>query len=241
METTRNHLGQPISFSLPNWSPPPVPAREPLEGRYCRLEPVDADRHATDLFEADSADVDGRSWTYLGYGPFSDLPSYRAWLDATCRGNDPLFFAVVPKADGRAAGLVSYLRITPAAGFIEVGHIHYSPKLQRSPAATEAMYLMMKWAFESGYRRYEWKCNALNEASRAAAQRLGLSYEGVFRQAAVVKGRNRDTAWYAAIDAEWPELRQAFLTWLDPKNFDDTGRQRLRLSELTRPILKQRG
>jgi RimJ/RimL family protein N-acetyltransferase len=210
-----------------------------MKGRYCRLEPLDLDRHAAGLFEADAADADGRSWTYLAYGPFRDLPSYRAWLSATCLGDDPLFFAVIDN-DGRPAGLVSYLRIAPAAGSIEVGHIHYAPRLQRSRAATEAMYLMMKKAFESGYRRYEWKCDALNEASRTAAQRLGLSFEGVFRQATVYKGRNRDTAWYAAIDAEWPALREAFLTWLDPNNFDGKGQQRARLSELARPILKRR-
>jgi RimJ/RimL family protein N-acetyltransferase len=241
MEPTRNHLGQFIGFSLPNWVPPSVPRRESMEGRFCRLEPLDPDRHAAALFEADAAEADGRSWTYLAYGPFSDLPSYRAWLDASCLGDDPLFFAVIATADGRPAGLVSFLRIAPAAGSIEVGHIHYSQRLQRSAAATEAMYLMMKKTFESGYRRYEWKCDALNGASRAAAQRLGLSFEGVFRQATVSKGRNRDTAWYAAIDAEWPALREAFLTWLAPNNFDGEGRQRARLSDLTRPLLKPRG
>jgi RimJ/RimL family protein N-acetyltransferase len=241
MEPTRNDLGQDIGFSLPSWVPPPAPPRESMEGRFCRLEPLDPDRHAPALFEADAADADGRSWTYLACGPFSDFPSYRAWLGANCLGDDPLFFAVIDTADGQPAGLVSYLRIAPAAGSIEVGHIHYSPRLQRSPAATEAMYLMMKKAFESGYRRYEWKCDALNAASRAAAQRLGLSFEGVFRQATVYKGRNRDTAWYAAIDAEWPALREAFLAWLDPNNFDGTGHQRVRLSDLTRPILNRRG
>jgi RimJ/RimL family protein N-acetyltransferase len=241
METTRNDLGQTVGFCLPNWVPPPVPPRESMEGRFCRLEPVASDRHAAALFEANAADTDGRSWTYLAYGPFRDFPSYRAWLSENCMGNDPLFFAVIGTADDRPSGLASYLRIAPAAGSIEVGHIHYSRRLQRSPAATEAMYLMMKKAFESGYRRYEWKCDALNAASRAAAQRLGLSFEGVFRQATVYKGRNRDTAWYAAIDAEWPALREAFLAWLAPNNFDDMGHQRARLSDLTRPILKQCG
>jgi RimJ/RimL family protein N-acetyltransferase len=241
MEPSVNGLGQPIGFPLPDWAPPPAPPREPMQGRYCRLEPLDVDRHAAALFEADSADVEGRSWTYLAYGPFSDFPSYRAWLGANCLGTDPLFFTVISLADDRPAGLVSYLRITPAAGSIEVGHLHYTPRLQRSPAATEAMFLMMQWAFESGYRRYEWKCDALNAPSRAAAQRLGLSFEGVFRQATVYKGRNRDTAWYAAIDAEWPALRQAFLAWLAPANFDSAGRQRARLSDLTRPILKMCG
>jgi RimJ/RimL family protein N-acetyltransferase len=241
MEPTLNHLGQRVGVPVPDWTPPPVPPSAPMLGRYCRLEPLDPDRHAAALFEADKADMDGRSWTYLAYGPFADLASYRAWLNATCLGADPQFYTVVDFADGRPAGVASYLRIAPGAGSIEVGHIHYSPRLQRRPAATEAMFLMMKWAFEAGYRRYEWKCNALNEASRKAAQRLGFSFEGIFRQAAVVKERNRDTAWYAAIDAEWPALRQAFLAWLDPANFDEKGRQRTRLSDLTLPILKQRG
>ena len=241
MEPTLNHLGQAIGFSVPDWVSPPLPPREPMEGWWCRLEPLDPDRHAAALFEADAADADGRSWTYLAYGPFRDFPSYRAWLGATCLGDDPLFFAVVDLADNRPAGLVSYLRVAPVAGSIEVGHIHYAPRLQRSPAATEAMFLMMQWAFESGYRRYEWKCDALNAASRAAAQRLGLSFEGVFRQATVYKGRNRDTAWYAAIDRGWPALREAFLAWLAPDNFDGEGRQRIRLSDRTRPLLKQRG
>jgi RimJ/RimL family protein N-acetyltransferase len=203
--------------------------------------PLDPDRHAEALFEANAADMDGRSWTYLAYGPFHTLSAYRAWMEATCLGTDPLFFAIVDAATGRPGGVASYLRITPAAGAIEVGHLHYSPGLKRTPASTEAMYLMMGRAFGLGYRRYEWKCDALNAASRAAAGRLGLSFEGVFRQAAVYKGRNRDTAWYAATDAEWPALRAAFLAWLDPGNFDADGRQRTRLSDLTRPLLKQRG
>src|SRR5262249_3673431 len=155
--------------------PPPAPAREPMEGRFCRLEPLDPDRHAEALFDADAADADGRSWTYLAYGPFRTLSDYRTWMSATCLGDDPLFFAILDQAGGKAAGVAGSLRIPPAAGSIEVGHIHSSPRLQRSPAATEAMFLMMQWAFESGYRRYEWKCDALNAASRAAAQRLGLS------------------------------------------------------------------
>jgi RimJ/RimL family protein N-acetyltransferase len=241
MPATLNSLGQPIGFAVPDWTPPPVPPRAPMNGRFCRLEPLDLDHHAKALFEADAADTDGRSWTYLAYGPFADFASYRAWLAATCLGNDPLFFAIIDAADGRPAGLASFLRIAPEAGSIEVGHIHYSPRLQRSPVATEAMFLMMQKAFESGYRRYEWKCDALNAPSRTAAQRLGLSFEGIFRQATVYKGRNRDTAWYAAIDSEWPALREAFLTWLSPTNFDDSGRQLTRLSNLMQPILKQRG
>jgi RimJ/RimL family protein N-acetyltransferase len=241
MGPTLNELGQPIGFPLPGWTPPPVPPREPMDGRYCRLERLDPGRHAESLFEANAADADGRGWTYLAYGPVCNLASYRDWMDKTCLGDDPMFFAVVDATTGRPSGVASYLRIFPAAGSIEVGHIRYSPGLMRRPAATEAMFLMMERAFGLGYRRYEWKCDALNAASRAAAQRLGLSFEGVFRQAAVYKGRNRDTAWYAAVDHEWPALRQAFTAWLEPANFDAAGRQRTRLSDLTRPILKQRG
>jgi RimJ/RimL family protein N-acetyltransferase len=238
---TLNDLGQPVGFPLPGWAPPPAPPRAVMEGRYCRLEPLDPGRHVDALFAANAADADGRGWTYLAYGPFPTAAGYRAWMEASCLGDDPHFFAVVETTTGRPAGVASYLRITPASGSIEVGHIHYSPGLKRSPAATEAMYLMMKAAFELGYRRYEWKCDALNAASRAAAERLGLSFEGVFRQATVYKGRNRDTAWYAATDAEWPALRAAFHAWLDPGNFGSDGRQRARLSELTRALSRQRG
>lgn len=241
MQPTLNHLGQPIGFPLPGWSPPPHPPRQPLVGRFCRLEPLDIERHAAGLFEAGAADSQGRNWTYLPYGPFGTLAEYRSWMSTKCLGDDPLFFAIVDAGDGAPAGVASYLRIAPAAGSIEVGHLQFSPRLQRRPTATEAMYLLMKQAFELGYRRYEWKCDALNAASRAAAQRLGLSFEGIFRQATVYKGRNRDTAWYAAIDTEWPALQAAFQTWLDPSNFDAQGRQRTRLSDLTRPILVKRG
>jgi RimJ/RimL family protein N-acetyltransferase len=241
MAHTTNALGQPIGLPLPNWIPPRTPQREALEGRWCRLEPLDLDRHSQALFDANAADVDGSSWTYLAYGPFDDFAAYRAWQTATCLSDDPFFFAIMDRADDRPAGVASFLRIAPAAGSIEVGHIHFAPRLQRSPAATEAMFLMMQWAFDAGYRRYEWKCDALNAPSRAAAQRLGLSFEGIFRQATVYKNRNRDTAWYAAIDAEWPALRDTFSAWLARSNFDSQGRQRTRLSDLTKPILKQRG
>ena len=235
-----NSLGQPISFALDDWKPPHRPPRDPMVGRFCRVEPLDPNRHATDLYDANALDTEGRIWTYLPYGPFATLENYLGWMNDYCRGSDPLFHAIVD-ITGKAVGVASYLRITPASGSIEVGHINYSPLLQRTPAATEAMYLMMKRAFELGYRRYEWKCDALNAKSRAAAQRLGLSFEGVFRQATVYKGRNRDTAWYAAIDREWPALEDAFLRWLDPTNFDERGKYRIRLTDLTAPILKQRG
>jgi RimJ/RimL family protein N-acetyltransferase len=238
---TTNHLSQPIGLPLPGWAPPPRPPREPIAGRYCRIEPLDPARHAADLHAANSADPQGRMWTYLAYGPFVSRGDYTAWAERVAAGDDPLFYAVIDAASGRAVGVASYLRIDPAAGSIEVGHIALAPALQRTPAATEAMYLLMRRAFELGYRRYEWKCDALNAPSRAAAQRLGLSFEGVFRQATVYKGRNRDTAWYAAVDGEWPALRAAFERWLDPANFDEGGRQILRLSELTGPLLHRRG
>jgi RimJ/RimL family protein N-acetyltransferase len=234
-------MNQPIGFALPNWKPPPWPVRVSMEGCFCRLEPLEGERHAAQLYAANAVDGDGRNWTYLPYGPFESFEAYQAWIQEYCQSNDPLFFAIIDLEQAKAVGVASYLRIDPRNGCIEAGHINYSPLLQRSPAATEAMYLMMRHAFELGYRRYEWKCDSLNAPSRAAAQRLGLSFEGVFRQAVVVKGRNRDTAWYAAIDSEWPALQEAFLRWLAPLNFDETGTQRVRLSELTRPILKHHG
>jgi RimJ/RimL family protein N-acetyltransferase len=236
-----NDLGQPLDVPVPGWAPPPVPPRTAMVGRTCRVEPIDIDRHAADLHEANLIDPAGGNWTYLPYGPFHTLKAYRTWMEEACLGDDPLFHAVIDLETGKAAGIASYLNINPAFGSIEVGHIHFSPLLQHRPAATEAMYLMMKRAFELGYRRYEWKCNALNTASRRAAMRLGLSYEGVFRQMMVVKGHNRNSAWYAAIDGEWPLLDEAFSAWLAPQNFDGEGKQVRSLSDMTRPILVQVG
>ena len=236
-----NDLGQPIGFALDGWKPPSQPTLDPMAGRWCQVEPLDPRQHAADLYDAYALDPEGAIWTYLSYGPFDTFQEYLDWMQEASHGTDPSFRAVINATTGKAAGVASYLRIAPASGSIEVGHINYSPVLQRTPAATEAMYLMMRWAFERGYRRYEWKCDALNAKSRAAAQRLGLSFEGVFRQTTVYKGRNRDTAWYAAIDQEWPALDEAFRRWLDPANFDEHGTQRTRLSDLTAPILKRRG
>lgn len=211
-----------------------------MAGRFCRLEPLDARRHAKSLHAANDSDVGRRNWTYLPYGPFENLESYRAWIERDCGGGDPQYYAIVDLTRNEALGVASYLRITPGSGSIEVGHLNFSPLLQRTPASTEAMYLMMARAFQLGYRRYEWKCDALNAPSRAAAFRLGFSFEGVFRQATVVKGRSRDTAWYAVIDADWPPLAAAFQRWLSPPNFDERGRQRTRLSDLTTPLLNRR-
>ncbi|MDB5808967.1 MAG: family N-acetyltransferase [Betaproteobacteria bacterium] len=240
MQNDRNELGQPVGIPVSNWQPPKPPSRTPLEGRFCRLEPLDA-RHAEALHAANSLNADGSMWTYMAYGPFATFEIYRAWAESAACGSDPLFFAIVDLASAKPVGVASYLRIDPANGCIEVGNLAYSPLLQRTPAATEAMYLMMAHAFSLGYRRYEWKCNAFNAPSRVAAQRLGFSYEGIFRNATVVKGRNRDTAWYSIIDSEWPALKKAFQTWLAADNFDAEDKQRTRLSALTGPVLKQRG
>ena len=233
---------QPVGVPVPGWVPPPRPGRQPMAGRYCRLEPLDPARHARDLWEAVLLDAEGRHWTYLTTERPADFPAYLAWAERMAATDDPLFFAIlVPDGDRwRSVGVAAYLRVAPEAGSIEVGHINFSPRLQRTPAATEAMYLLMRHAFDLGYRRYEWKCDSLNQPSRAAAERLGLSYEGTFRQALVYKGRNRDTAWYAAIDGDWPALRDALERWLDPANFDGQGRQRERLSALTAPLLARR-
>lgn len=221
---------------VPDWTPPPYPAHSAMDGRYVRLEPL-AHAHTRALWEAH--DGHGHVWDYIPAGPFDSEAALGTWVDAVRILPDPMQFAV-RMADGKIGGTLSLLRINPAAGSIEVGYIVFTPRLQRTREATEAIYLCMKWAFEAGYRRFEWKCNAQNLPSRRAAERLGLSYEGVFRQAAVVKGHNRDTAWFAAIDAEWPVLKDAFDQWLDPSNFDEDGCQVTRLTDLTRPVLVAR-
>ena len=226
-----NDLGQPISFPVTRWTARPRPLRTSMDGRFCRVEPLDPSRHAADLHAANLQDTAGANWTYLAYGPFASLDDYRDWITQTCLGDDPLFHAVVDRATNRAVGVASYLRIDERVGVIEVGHINYSPLLQRTAASTEAMYLMMRRVFdELGYRRYEWKCDALNAPSRAAAQRLGFRFEGIFRQLTIYKNRNRDTAWYSVIDSEWPALKVAFERWLNTENFDDAGRQRRSLA-----------
>jgi RimJ/RimL family protein N-acetyltransferase len=192
---------------------------------------LSAEKHAALLFG--SYEGQDGVWTYLPYGPFSSSAQYHRWVRDAAAQTDPAFYAIRNLDTGRWEGVASFLRITPEAGSIEVGHINYSPDLQQTRAGTEAMYLMMRWAFEAGYRRYEWKCNALNRKSRQAAQRLGFSFEGVFRQAAIVKGRNRDTAWFAIIDSEWLALKEAFEVWLSPSNLDREGRQIESLKDLT--------
>ena len=227
MSILKNEFGQPIGAEVPGWSPPGRPSRLCLHGSYCRVEPLDLDAHLPDLFEAFSGD--DSDWTYLAYGPFKDLSSFRDWAQKACLGEDPMFFALRDNETGKPGGMASYLRIAPVAGTIEVGHIHLGPDLKRSRAATEAMFLMMDYVFSLGYRRYEWKCNSLNAPSREAALRLGFSFEGTWRQSHVSRGYNRDTCWYSIIDVDWPRLKDGFRRWLDPGNFDEAGVQRRRL------------
>ena len=214
---------QPVGHPVPGWVGALPPPRTPVVGRHCTVEPLDPARHGVDLHAAYEGSPE--LWTYMPYGPFRDATEYRAWLESDCMGSDPLYYAVV--VGGAAVGVASYLRIQPEMGVIEVGNISYGPALQRTVAATEAMYLMMRRVFdELGYRRYEWKCDSLNAPSRSAAERLGFRFEGIFRQAMVYKDRNRDTAWYAVLDSEWPALKAGFAAWLSPENFDSVGRQR---------------
>ena len=216
---------------------PPHPKGISLEGSLVTLKPLTASQFANELFLSNSIDIEGVNWAYLPYGPFESLNTYSQWIKSFEDRDDPVFFAIISKKFKKAIGIASFLRINPIDGSIEVGHINYSPLLQRTTEATEAMFLMMKWVFDNGYRRYEWKCNALNSRSRSAAQRLGFSYEGVFRQMTMVKGRNRDTAWFAMIDKEWKKLEGCFNEFLSEKNFDHNGRPKKSLRALTRPLL----
>ncbi|MBS2036963.1 GNAT family N-acetyltransferase [bacterium] len=221
-----NSLGQPLGQPI-QWSGALRPQRQSLgPGRFCSLQPLQAAQHAAQLYAAQALDAGGANWTYLPHPPPIDLEDYRQRLEIQQQSPDPLFYTVL-SPEGEAVGTASYLRIQPEAGSIEVGYIHFTPRMQRTAMSTEAMYLMMRHAFEDlGYRRYEWKCDSLNAPSRAAALRLGFRFEGIFRQDRVVKGHNRDTAWYSVIDGEWPELKRAFQAWLAPENFDSRGVQR---------------
>ena len=212
------------------------PALQPyaisLCGRFGSVERLVASRHGDALWK--QLEGPDRLWTYMAYGPFADKPTFSAWLAAREKLTDPFYFAVVDKA-GRPLGLATLMSIRPDMRVIEVGHILLGPALQRSALATEAQYLLARYAFETlGYRRYEWKCDSLNAPSRRAALRLGFAFEGIFRNHMIVKGRNRDTAWFAITDADWPARKAAFERWLDTANFDADGRQRVRLSELNK-------
>jgi RimJ/RimL family protein N-acetyltransferase len=217
---------------LKNWTARPRPERKTLEGRYVRLEPLSAAWHGDGLFEAaTTANADER-FRWLGEYPPESRAAFQPWLDKAEASEDPLYFTVIDKASGRVAGRQTFLRIDTANGVIEIGHIHWGPLMQRKPAATEAQFLFMRYIFdELGYRRWEWKCNNRNEPSKRAALRFGFQPEGVFRQAMVIKGENRDTAWYSIIDKEWPALKPTYEAWLDPANFDASGQQKRRLEE----------
>jgi RimJ/RimL family protein N-acetyltransferase len=214
------------------------PEQKVLHGDYCTLEPLDPGRHSTDLFDASHGQPgQERLWDWLPAGPFADFASFEQWVSDCAASRDPLFFAIRDKRTDRVTGMASYLNIHPGPGSIEIGHIMFGSPLQKTPAATEALFLMMDYAMSDlGYRRLEWKCNALNAPSRKAANRLGFRYEGTFYQHLIVKGHNRDTAWYSLLDSEWPRLRPNFEHWLSAKNFDEAGRQKVQLSELNRPV-----
>ena len=210
------------------------PERVTLEGRWVTLVPLNPNEHAKALYEGSNGDAAREAvWTYLFDGPYKSLDEFRASLEAKARSTDPLFFAVIDNASGQAVGYQTFLRIDPPNRVIEVGNIMYTPAMQRTAGATEAQYLFAGYVFDAlGYRRYEWKCNAHNAPSRRAAERFGFTFEGIFRQHMIVKGRNRDTAWFAMLDSEWPARKAAYERWLAPDNFDSGGRQKVALSAL---------
>lgn len=239
LDSVSDPQGNPVGELVEDFTLPELPdLTSVLLGQLCRLEPLDDAKHAADLFQAFSLNQSGSLWIYMPHGPFQDEAEYRAWVLKFQNQQDPMFYAVIDLETGKAVGVAAYLRIDPRAASIEVGWITFSPLMQQKPIATEAMFLMMQYAFELGYRRYEWKCNALNQPSIQAAMRLGFSFEGVFRQATIVKGRNRDTAWFSILDRDWPSAKIAFETWLDLSNFDELGVQKTRLSELTSDLLE---
>lgn len=222
-----------MSDDLKNWQPRPRPERKALEGRYVRLEPLSAAKHGDGLYEAATAGSADDRFRWLGEYTPENRAAFEPWLEKAEASEDPLYFTAIDKASGIVAGRQTFLRIDQANGVIEIGHIHWGPLMQRRPAATEAHYLFMRHIFDDlGYRRWEWKCNNRNEPSKRAALRFGFQPEGVFRQAMVIKGENRDTAWYSIIDKEWPALKRAYEAWLDPANFDADGRQKRRLEEM---------
>ena len=218
-------LGKKVQFKKVK-----LPTKNIINGKYVLLEPININKHAKKLYVNFSKDKKNKIWTYLPYGPFKSYGSFKKWLESYCLNHDPFFYAIYSKRYKQYCGMVSYLRITPEHGSIEVGHINYSPLLQNTTEGTETMYLLMKHAFEVlGNRRYEWKCNNLNTSSKYAAKRLGFKFEGVFRQMFVIKGRNRDSAWFSIIDKEWKKIKQGYLKFLSPKNFDKDFKQKRKL------------
>jgi len=217
---------------LQNWTPRPRPERKVLEGRYVRLEPLDPQKHGDELFAASSVTDADQRFTWLFEFPPATRAEFEPWLEKVSKSEDPLFYAVIDKARGKVAGRQTLMRIDPVHGVIEIGNIYWGPLISRKPAATEAQFLFMQYIFdELGYRRYEWKCNNDNAPSKRAAERFGFTFEGIFRQHMVAKGKNRDTAWYSIIDSEWPALKKAYQAWLAPENFDSDGQQIKRFEE----------
>jgi RimJ/RimL family protein N-acetyltransferase len=228
-----NEYGQPIGMPLQEWQPRPWPCYEVFTGRYCRLEPLSAERHGRELYDAYAQAQDGRDWTYMFAEPFADEKTYLAYAKNIEQGRDPMHFAVIDLQSQRAVGTLALMRIDAQNGAVEVGHVAFSPLLKQTCMATEAHYLLMCYVFDRlGYRRYEWKCDSCNQPSRKAALRLGFQFEGIFRQAVVYKGRSRDTCWFSVIDGEWPLLKQAFERWLAVENFNADGTQRVKLDAL---------
>ncbi len=232
-ESELNELGQPIGRALPKWSPASIPSHTQMDGHFCRLEPLSEEAHSRDLFDAFALDREGRNWTYLPHGPFRDFDEFGAWMQGVCAHERTMFHAIINLETGKPVGIASYMRIKPTIGSIEVGYLNFSPLLQQRPAATEAMYLMMRRAFsELGYRRYEWKCDVLNAASRRAAERLGFRFEGIFRQANIYKGRDRDTAWFSILDREWLVLEPAYDEWIADVRASPGGKQKQSLGTI---------
>lgn len=227
----KNKFNQPVGKIVEGWVAAKNPEPKIMKGEYCSVAPIDIAQHADKLWANLAINNQGESWTYLS-GPFADLQAFSAWITDTNTKQGAILYAILNNQQ-EPIGVAGYLRINPEHGVIEVGYLHFSKRLQKTPAATEAMYLMMQYAFEElGYRRYEWKCDSLNAPSRAAALRLGFKFEGIFRQNGVFKNRNRDTAWFSIIDTEWPALKEKFNRWLDKTNFDERGNQIKSLSEM---------
>jgi RimJ/RimL family protein N-acetyltransferase len=219
--------------NLQDWQPAQLPAAQVLQGRCVRLERLDPAGHGDELWPAlQGSEADPQMWQFMGYGPFAERGNFDQWLSTNAASRDPLFYTVIDRTSGRALGLLSYLNITPAHGSIEIGHLCFGRAMQRSVQATETIYLLAKQAFALGNRRLEWKCDNLNLRSKRAAERFGFSYEGLFRQHLVIKGQNRDTAWFSLLDHEWPVCRTAFERWLAADNFTAAGQQRQRLQAL---------
>lgn len=228
-------LGQPIGTALPDgWTPPQAPTRVTLRGNWVHVVPLNARTHGPQLFEAFQQDKTGAGWTYMTTGPYETLESFMAWLEQAETTQDPMFFAYLNAETKQAIGYGALLRINSKAATIEIGSIRMSPLLQRTPMSTEAMYLKAEYVFGLGYRRFEWKCDALNGPSNNAAKRLGFTFEGIHRKATQYKGRSRDTAWYSMLDEEWPVIRHAHKAWLHPDNFAKNGKQNHKLTDYMR-------